>query len=465
MDQTPNLKLPFIIAGQALKHITHNEALQALDAIVHIGVLDRTLIAPPVSPAEGDCYLVAASASAEWVGYEDALAAWQNGAWTFYAPVKGWLAWVLNETILIAWDGAAWIDAGGASFNPPPLVGINATADTTNRLSLNAPASLFNHEGDDHRLKINKAVLTDTASLVYQTGFSGRVEMGTAGDDDFHMKVSPDGASWLDAIIVDKDTGAVAFPNTTSSDGGANLLINGDFQINQRAFSGGTLTAGSFGHDRWKAGGAGASYTLTAEIATLSSGTILQMVAPSFWGRANMASSILTLSVEDPSADIDVEIGAASGTITAGTGRRSVTLSTASTDTGNIAVKLTPASAEVSFKRVKLQYGSLATQWQDMGLAARQALCWSYFQRLSTFMFNVGHDPSVPRNWGVVTIPEMRVVPTVSVNSGGLLGAHSMPPQLAAGSNRTIVLQYIGAAYISGFVSIGFVTMDMDAEI
>lgn len=62
-----------------------------------------------------------------------------------------------------------------------PQLGVNATADTTNRLSVPSPATLLNHEGAGHQLKINKAGITHTASLLYQTGFSRRAEMGLAG--------------------------------------------------------------------------------------------------------------------------------------------------------------------------------------------------------------------------------------------------------------------------------------------
>ena len=54
MDSTPNLDLPYIAAAQAQKHVTHNEAIRALDAIVQLAVLDRDLAAPPASPGDGD---------------------------------------------------------------------------------------------------------------------------------------------------------------------------------------------------------------------------------------------------------------------------------------------------------------------------------------------------------------------------------------------------------------------------
>ena len=68
MDETPNLALPYIVAAQAQKHVTHNEAIRALDAVVQIGALDRDLAAPPGSPANGDRYIVAPSASGAWLG-------------------------------------------------------------------------------------------------------------------------------------------------------------------------------------------------------------------------------------------------------------------------------------------------------------------------------------------------------------------------------------------------------------
>ena len=96
-------------------------------------------------------------------------------------------------------------------------VGINATADNTNRLSLSSPASLLNHEGTGHQLKINKNTTADTGSLLYQTGFSGRAEMGLTGDDDFKVKVSPDGSNWKDALSIDSATGTVDMPFTPPS--------------------------------------------------------------------------------------------------------------------------------------------------------------------------------------------------------------------------------------------------------
>ena len=213
MDNSPNLVLPYIQAAQAQKHITHNEAIRALDAIVQICVADRNLSAPPGSPTEGSRYLVAASPTGAWSGHAGAIAAWQDGAWIFYAPRVGWVAYVEDEAILIAYSGSAWNAVSSSSS--VALLGINATADTTNRLSIRSDASLFDNVGGGHQHKINKASAGDTASLLYQTGYSGRAEVGLSGDDKLHVKVSADGSTWFEALVADGATGFVGFGTST----------------------------------------------------------------------------------------------------------------------------------------------------------------------------------------------------------------------------------------------------------
>ena len=68
MIDTPNLNLPYLLAAQSQKHVTHNEALRALDSLVQLSVLDRDLAAPPSAPAEGDRYIGAAGSRGAWAG-------------------------------------------------------------------------------------------------------------------------------------------------------------------------------------------------------------------------------------------------------------------------------------------------------------------------------------------------------------------------------------------------------------
>lgn len=249
-DKSANLKLPFIQSAQAQKHVTHNDAITNLDILTQLTVEDKDLSTPPPSPIEGTCYIIASAATAEWAGKENQLAAWQDGAWRFYEPTEGWVAWIRDEDIQAVFDGTLWNElsgsGGGGSTNLNPvtgdLLGVNATADTTNKFSVNSDATLFNHNGSDHQLKINKNANADNASVMFQTAFSGRAEFGLTGDDDFHMKVSPDGMTFHEGIVIDKDTGAVTFPNTTFSGGsvssvfgraGAVVAAAGDYSFDE----------------------------------------------------------------------------------------------------------------------------------------------------------------------------------------------------------------------------------------
>ena len=52
-QMTANLALPLIAAGQAGKHVTHNEALAALDTLVQLACLDKDLTSPALLAHRG----------------------------------------------------------------------------------------------------------------------------------------------------------------------------------------------------------------------------------------------------------------------------------------------------------------------------------------------------------------------------------------------------------------------------
>ena len=65
-DNSTILSLPLILPAQAQKHVTHNEALRILDVAVQAAVSDRTQVAPPVGPAQGQRPIIAAGATGDW---------------------------------------------------------------------------------------------------------------------------------------------------------------------------------------------------------------------------------------------------------------------------------------------------------------------------------------------------------------------------------------------------------------
>lgn len=349
MADTPNLVLPYLAANQSQKHVTVNEALRRLDALVQVTVQSAALATPPGSPVEGQRWIVPASPTGAWAGQSGKIGAWQDGAWVFYAPLDGWTAVDASTDTLLMFNagtgtwasiitgifsdaaftlqddidptkqarfqtagftagatrvfslpdvsgtlavlsgvaqtfqntttfsatsvtvgssaaastlgigtgattsgvtkavnigiaglsgsttnvtiGSAVAGAlGTLTINSPTVtfassvsaiamaaanvsalyLGLGgATADATNRLSINAPASLFNNAGAGHQVKVNKAAATDTGSFLFQTGFSGRAEFGLTGSDDFQIKVSGDGATWFNALQLERTSGRV----------------------------------------------------------------------------------------------------------------------------------------------------------------------------------------------------------------------------------------------------------------
>jgi hypothetical protein len=117
MENTANLSLPYVMPSEAQKHVTHNEALRALDAVVQLAVLSRGLASPPTEPAEGDRHIVAAGATGMWEGAQGKVAAWQDGAWAFPDPKPGWLCFVIEENVLLLWTGADGENPFAAKLN------------------------------------------------------------------------------------------------------------------------------------------------------------------------------------------------------------------------------------------------------------------------------------------------------------------------------------------------------------
>jgi hypothetical protein len=214
MSDTPLIALPLLEAAQAQKHVTHNEALLAIDALLHLAVISRAINVPPATPADGDRYLVAAGATGEWLGHVGQIAYREAGSWRFAIVKTGWRLWVAAENLFLIYDGTAWRDVQGApTMQNVALLGVNTTADATNKLAVASPSVLLTHAGSDQRLKINKNAVGDTASLLFQDNFSGRAEIGLTGDDDFHFKVSADGATFFESLWISRASGLVTTKN------------------------------------------------------------------------------------------------------------------------------------------------------------------------------------------------------------------------------------------------------------
>lgn len=108
MATTNHLGLTLLEQSQAQKDVTANEAFARIDAVLNTGFIDHTLATPPLSPAEGDVYIVAASATDDWLAREDHIAYYDGSIWRFITPREGLRLWSEAEDRDYIYDGSAW---------------------------------------------------------------------------------------------------------------------------------------------------------------------------------------------------------------------------------------------------------------------------------------------------------------------------------------------------------------------
>jgi hypothetical protein len=110
---SPRLGFAYLEEGETVPETAVNNIATYLEAASGLfNVLDRDLTAPPGSEAQLDTYLVAAGATGTWAGQDGKLAVIINTAYTFIAPLAGWIAWVDDEGGYVGFNGATWDPLG-----------------------------------------------------------------------------------------------------------------------------------------------------------------------------------------------------------------------------------------------------------------------------------------------------------------------------------------------------------------
>lgn len=174
-ETTTHLALPYIMAAQAQKHVTHNESLTVLDTLVQLGVTSRSLTAPPVDPGEGDRFIVATGASGDWAEQDGNLVVYQDEVWVFYVPQTGWNAWVEDEKLSIIFDGSSWrIPETITSFGA-----FTRFHTTEEELSLSGPVVTANIHIPARVIVLGVSVLV-TTTITGATSF----DVGVSGESD-----------------------------------------------------------------------------------------------------------------------------------------------------------------------------------------------------------------------------------------------------------------------------------------
>ncbi|MDP2357151.1 MAG: DUF2793 domain-containing protein [Beijerinckiaceae bacterium] len=262
MTDSPNIGLPLMEAAQAQKHVTHNEALVVLDAIVQIAIGNMAATAPPPSPSAGARVVVGPSSTGAFAGQTGKIAYFDDAAWRFVEPRSGWIVWSTSEVALYIFTGAAWMkltDIFGAIQNLG-LLGVGTAADATNPLSVRASNALFSaryaSDGGDGslRFKLNKENMSASVSQLYQTDWSGRAETGLIGNDLWSIRRSADGVSWTTPLAIDTTQVQILDGSTTTPGIGFAAATGTGFT---RAADG-SLCASVDGVEAWRVTTAGA---------------------------------------------------------------------------------------------------------------------------------------------------------------------------------------------------------------
>lgn len=111
MTATTRFALPNISASQAQKHVTHNEALAALDAIVSATALGTNTV-PFGGESDGAAYIVSSPATGVFTGWEDSLAYLLDDVWNRVEPTEGMLVWLSNVQLIYVYHSGVWQVAG-----------------------------------------------------------------------------------------------------------------------------------------------------------------------------------------------------------------------------------------------------------------------------------------------------------------------------------------------------------------
>lgn len=172
-----------------------------------------------------------------------------------------------------------------------------------------------------------------------------------------------------------------------------NYVDNNGFSINQRGYVSGTaLAAGIYGHDRWKAGAGGGTYTFTQSggpttTVTITAGTLQQVIEG-----ASVAGGNYMLSWT----------GTAQGRVGAGSYAASPVALTGITAGANLTIEFNAGT----LGQVKLEGGTVATPWYALPRQQDLARCQRFFYN---------------------GVPPLRGIMSATTTAGRLAARHPVP--------------------------------------
>jgi hypothetical protein len=107
MANSPKIEFPLLTEGQALAHITINQALIIIDAMVQASFIEIGLNTPPATPALGDTYVVGGTPTGDWTGKANKIAIWYGG-WYFVTRRDGFTGFDQTNGYMVSYYGGTW---------------------------------------------------------------------------------------------------------------------------------------------------------------------------------------------------------------------------------------------------------------------------------------------------------------------------------------------------------------------
>lgn len=105
-----------------------DQAIQGLDW--QDSVISKSSSTPPVSPSNGDRYIVDSGASGAWSGHVASIAEYNGSSWTFTSSNEGFAVWVEDVNSLYVYNGSSWVTFGSTSAHSS-LSGLTSGDDHT----------------------------------------------------------------------------------------------------------------------------------------------------------------------------------------------------------------------------------------------------------------------------------------------------------------------------------------------
>jgi len=107
MTDTPIASTTYIESGAVNQVPFVNDALNKLEQLAQVTVVDRTRTSAPAAPAEGAAYIVASGATGAWSAQAANVASYYSG-WFFLIPREGWKAYDKGADQTLHFDGSVW---------------------------------------------------------------------------------------------------------------------------------------------------------------------------------------------------------------------------------------------------------------------------------------------------------------------------------------------------------------------